>query len=105
MQSRIDTSLDAIGDGLRTIWRDVVASPLPGRIGRLLEELSRREREVQRGNPRTAITAPTRMTHGGNHPHDSRGEQVTRTLGGGGGYPLHTLRKRPLQSRRERTRP
>jgi hypothetical protein len=46
MQARDNKSLDVIGDGLRNVWRDVVASPMPERIGRLLEELRRREREV-----------------------------------------------------------
>jgi hypothetical protein len=39
---------DAIGDGLRIIWRIVVASPLPQRISSLLEELRSRELERER---------------------------------------------------------
>jgi hypothetical protein len=46
MRARDNKSLDVIGDGLRNVWRDVIASPLPERIGRPLEELRRREQEV-----------------------------------------------------------
>jgi hypothetical protein len=45
MQPRRDKSLELIGDGLRDFWRDVVVSPLPDRIQRLLEELQRKEDE------------------------------------------------------------
>jgi hypothetical protein len=45
IQSRRDRSLELIGEGLRDFWRDVVVSPLPDRIQRLLEELQRREDE------------------------------------------------------------
>ncbi len=43
MQPRRDKSLELIGDGLRHFWRDVVVSPLPGQIQRLLEELQRNQ--------------------------------------------------------------
>jgi len=52
MQARRDRSLELIGDGLRDIWRDVVASPLPDRIRHLLEELRRRECQGRTGTAR-----------------------------------------------------
>ena len=50
MRARNDKSLDVIGNGLRDTWRELVASPLPERIRRLLDELDRTEEEPsQRG--------------------------------------------------------
>jgi hypothetical protein len=43
MPPRRDKSLELIGDGLRHFWRDVVVSPLPDQIQRLLEELQRKD--------------------------------------------------------------
>jgi hypothetical protein len=41
MRARNDKSLDVIGNSLRDTWRELVASPLPERIQRLLDELDR----------------------------------------------------------------
>jgi len=50
MRARNDKSLDVIGNSLRDTWRELVASPLPDRIQRLLDELDRTEDEPgQRG--------------------------------------------------------
>jgi hypothetical protein len=43
MRARNDKSLDVIGNTLRDTWRELVASPLPERIQRLLDELDRTE--------------------------------------------------------------
>ena len=45
MRARNDKSLDVIGTSLRDTWRELVASPLPERIQRLLDELDRAEDE------------------------------------------------------------
>ena len=53
MRARNDKSLDVIGNSLRDTWRELVASPLPERIQRLLDELDRTEDEPgQRGAAR-----------------------------------------------------
>jgi len=53
MRARNDKSLDVIGNSLRNTWRELVASPLPERIRRLLDELDRTEDEAgQRGGRR-----------------------------------------------------
>jgi hypothetical protein len=44
MYPRDDKSLDLIGKALRDAWCDLVISPLPERIARLLEELGRAEK-------------------------------------------------------------
>jgi len=50
MRARNDKSLDVIGNSLRDTWRELVTSPLPERIQRLLDELDRTEEEPrQRG--------------------------------------------------------
>src|SRR5262249_45671196 len=50
MRARNDKSLDVIGNSLRDTWRELVASPLPERIQRLLDELARTE-----GKPRKEV--------------------------------------------------
>ena len=52
MRARNDKSLDVIGNSLRDTWRELVASPLPERIQRLLDELDRTEDEPGRHGAR-----------------------------------------------------